>query len=70
MPSAGRTTASAVSVGPVPPALPNFALVADDAIEKVYDTSGLASGDRESKVIGQNSLGNGPANEVAIVTVA
>jgi len=47
-----------------------FATVADDIIETTYDTSGLAAGTHEYKVIGQNTRGNGPESAVASITVA
>lgn len=47
-----------------------FTTVADDVIETIYDTSGLAAGLHEYKVIGQNSRGNGLESEVATITVA
>ena len=48
----------------------DFSTVADDVIEKVYDASGLAPGNHEYKVIGQNTRGNGPESAVATVAVA
>ena len=47
-----------------------FTTVADDVIEKIYDTSGLAAGIHEYKVIGQNTRGNGPESAVASIMVA
>ena len=47
-----------------------FTTVADDIIEQVYNASGLAAGNHEYKVIGQNSRGNGPESEISIVAVA
>jgi len=47
-----------------------FTTVADDIIETTYDTSGLADGAHEYKVIGQNSRGNGPESTMASITVA
>jgi len=52
------------------PADTAFATVADDVIEKLYNTSGLAAGTHEYKVIGQNSRGNGPESAVASIAVA
>ena len=47
-----------------------FTTVADDTIDKTFDASGLASGNHEYKIIGQNSRGNGPESEVMTVAVA
>lgn len=47
-----------------------FTLVADDVIVKVYDTTGLAAGSHEYKVIGRNSRGVGPESDVATINVA
>lgn len=46
-----------------------FTTVADDIIEKVYNANGLAPGNHEYKVIGQNSRGNGQESEISIVAV-
>lgn len=48
----------------------DFTTVADDAIEKVYNATGLAAGNHEYKVIGQNSRGNGLESAVAPINVA
>ena len=47
-----------------------FTTVANDIIETVYNASGLAPGNHEYKVIGQNSRGNGPESEISIIAVA
>lgn len=48
---------------------PLFAPDADDIIEHVYDATGLTPGTYNFKVIGRNSLGEGPESAVATVTV-
>jgi len=47
-----------------------FTNVADDIIEKVYNANGLAPGNHEYKIIGQNSRGNGPESAVSTIAVA
>ena len=46
-----------------------FSVVADDVIVKTYDTSGLAAGSHEYKVIGRNSQGSGPESAVSTIVV-
>ena len=46
-----------------------FTLVADDILENVYNATGLAAGNHEYKVIGQNSRGNGPESAVSTLAV-
>jgi len=52
------------------PGQTEFTKVADDIIEQVYNANGLAAGNHEYKVIGQNSRGNGPESAISIVAVA
>lgn len=52
------------------PGVTEFTTVAEDIIEKIYNANGLAPGNHEYKVIGENSRGNGPESEVSIVAVA
>jgi hypothetical protein len=48
----------------------DFTTVANDIIEKIYNASGLAPGNHDYKVIGQNSRGNGPESTVSNIAVA
>jgi len=47
-----------------------FAIVDDDTIERVYDTTGLAAGSHDYKVIPRNSRGLGPESAVSTIVVA
>ena len=46
------------------PGQPAFVKVASDVIVKAYDTTGLAAGAHEYKVVPRNSRGDGPASAV------
>ncbi len=46
-----------------------FTIVAEDIIATVYDANGLAPGNHEYQVIGQNSRGNGPDSTISIIAV-
>ncbi len=52
------------------PADADFAVVADDIIQTIYNTTGLVAGAHEYKVVGRNSRGTGPESDVSVVTVA
>lgn len=47
----------------------DYTKVIDDGIDRFYDATGLAAGKYDFKVIGRNSLGEGPESEVATVSV-
>ena len=47
----------------------DFAVVADDIIQTVYNATGLAAGAHEYKVLGRNSRGTGPESDVSVVNV-
>ena len=51
------------------PADADFAVVADDIIQTVYNATGLAAGAHEYKVLGRNSRGTGPESDVSVVNV-
>lgn len=46
-----------------------FSVVADDVIVKTYDTTGLAAGSHDYKVIGRNSQGSGPESAISTIVV-
>ena len=46
-----------------------FTLVAEDTIDKTYNTSGLVAGSHAFKVVARNSKGTGPASDVSVVAV-
>ena len=52
------------------PGDPDFSVVANDIIVKVYDATGLAAGSYDFKVVGRNSQGPGPESAVSTIVVA
>lgn len=61
--------ASSYSVFQKTPGATDFAVVADDVIVTVYDSSALAAGSYDFKVVGHNSRGDGPESTVSSVAV-